>query len=48
VRLTLVDGSYQKINGSDFIFIFTELGSKFSGGGGGNTYKIFNFEGLTQ
>jgi hypothetical protein len=41
VRLTLVDGSYQKINGSDFIFIFTELGSKFSPGGGGGTLTKF-------
>jgi hypothetical protein len=35
VRLTLVNSSYQKINSNDFIFIFTELRSKFSGGGGG-------------
>jgi hypothetical protein len=30
VRLTLVNSNYQKINGSDFIFIFTDLMSKFS------------------
>jgi hypothetical protein len=30
VRLTLVNGSYQKIDGRDFIFIFTDSGSKFS------------------
>jgi hypothetical protein len=30
VRLTLVNGSYQKIDGKDFIFIFTDSGSKFS------------------
>jgi hypothetical protein len=30
VRLTLVNGIYQKIDGKDFIFIFTDSGSKFS------------------
>jgi hypothetical protein len=29
VRLTLVNVSYQKIDGRDFIFIFIDLGSKF-------------------
>jgi hypothetical protein len=30
VCLTLVNGNYQKIDGKNFIFIFTDLGSKFS------------------
>jgi hypothetical protein len=30
MHLTLVNGSYQKIDGRDFIFIFTNSVSKFS------------------
>jgi hypothetical protein len=44
VCLTIVNGNYQKIDGSDFIFIFIDLWSKFSKK---KTSGVFNFRGLT-
>jgi hypothetical protein len=48
VCLTLINGSYQKIDGRNFIFIFTDLGNKFSKKKKEKTYGFFNFGGLTQ
>jgi hypothetical protein len=49
MRLTLVNGSYQTIDGRYFIFIFTDSRSKFSKKKKKKkTLGVFNFGRLTQ